>query len=456
MRHEAILPAPALEGLRRWLAERRKASELSVRRIPFRECERWSFRHGCLEHESGRFFSVVGVACVEGPAHLGGLSQAMIDQPEIGILGFVVRHASTGWQWLLQAKTEPGTVGGTQIGPSVQATRSNYMRVHGGRPTRMLELFTEEGAAARPLTDVEQSEQGDRFLGKYNRNQVVEVDPGLASLDEAGWRWSSAAEVRTALHADFLVNTDARSVLASADWSLFADPGQPGPFARWGDGEGLGARLRESLACEGGQEALAAFALLEKCRRRTPVRIEQVALDALPGWALHEREIHPRAADRDSRVQAFAVRTRDREVTSWCQPLLTNGVEGRVALLCARLDGALRFLLNASFELGLKEGAQFTASWVSGAGHGNPEGVAALLDDPASRAHASVLQSDEGGRFMNSIARYELIEVDPAAAREVAGDVAWVSLAALRAMIARRGALTNELRSSLSLLLAWA
>jgi hypothetical protein len=93
---------------------------------------------------------------------------------------------------------------------------------------------------------------------------------------------------------------------------------------------------------------------------------------------------------------------------------------------------------------------------VSGAGHGNPEGVAALIDEPASITHASVRQSDEGGRFMDSIARYELVEVDPASAREVSGDVAWVSLAAIRAMIGRRGAFTNELRSNLSLLLAWA
>ncbi len=449
-------PAPDLEGLRRWLEERRQASELSVRPIPFGECERWSFREGCLRHETGRFFSVTGVACLEGPAHLKGLTQPMIDQPELGILGFVVRRASAGWQWLLQAKTEPGTVGGTQIGPSVQATRSNYTRVHGGRPTRMLELFTAGDARSRPLTDVEQSEQGDRFLGKYNRNVVVEVDPDGLSLDESGWRWSSAAEVRAALHSNFLVNTDARSVLVSADWRLLADPGQPGPFARWRDGDGLGARLCESLACEDEQDALAALELLERCRKRTPVRLARVRLEALPGWTVDEGTIHAQAAGRDPRVQAFAVQTHDREVPAWCQPLLTNALEGRVALLCAQRDGVLKFLLNASCELGLAEGAQFAPSWVSGIGHGNPEGVAALIDDPASRTHASVRQSDEGGRFMNSIARYELIEVDPGAAREVSGDVAWVGLSALRRMCARRGALTNELRSSLSLLLAWA
>lgn len=449
-------PTPDLEGLRRWLEERRQASELSVRRIPFGECDRWSYRQGCLRHETGRFFSVVGVACEEGPAHLLGLTQPMVDQPETGILGFVVRRYATGWEWLLQAKTEPGTVGGTQVGPSVQATRSNYMRVHGGRPTRMLELFTGDSAASRSLTDVEQSEQGDRFLGKYNRNRVVEVDPGLASLDEAGWRWSPAAEVRAALHSDFLVNTDARSVLVSADWHLFADPGQPGPFAQWRGDEGIGSRLRESLACGDDRDAGAAFDLLERCRRRTPVRLARMPLEALPGWTVDEWAIHAQADDRDPRVQAFAVQARDREVISWCQPLLTNGTQGRVVLLCAQRGGVLMFLLNASFELGLEEGAQFTSSWVSGPGHGNPAGVAALMDDPASRTHASVLQSDEGGRFMNSIARYELVEVDPEAAREVSGDVAWVSLAALRALGARRGATTNELRSCLSLLLAWA
>jgi len=448
-------PATDLVGVRRWLEERRQASGLSVRRIPFGECVRWGFSQGCLRHETGRFFSVVGVACLEGPAHLKGLTQPMVDQPEIGILGFVVRRdPSSEWQWLLQAKTEPGTVGGTQIGPSVQATRSNYMRVHGGRPTRMLELFTGNATASRTISDAEQSEQGDRFLGKYNRNMVVEGDPGLCELDDARWRWSSAAEVRAALGSDFLVNTDARSVLVSADWRLLADPGEKSPFARGRGRDEFGARLGDSLACRDDQDARSAIDLLERCRRRTPVRLARVGLDALPGWTVDEEAIHARAADRDPQVQAFAVRTHDREVPSWCQPLLANATEGRVALLCTQRDGALRFLLNASFELGFEEGAQFTSSWVSGAGHRNPEGVAALLDDPASRTHARVLQSDEGGRFMNSIARYEVIEVDPVAAKEISGDVAWLSLAAMRTMSARRGALTNELRSSLSLLLA--
>jgi oxidase EvaA len=186
------------------------------------------------------------------------------------------------------------------------------------------------------------------------------------------------------------------------------------------------------------------------------VRLERVALDALPGWTVDDWAIHAQEAERDPRVEALAVQARDREVPSWCQPLLANSSEGRVVLLCAQWDGVLKFLVNASFELGLKEGAQFTSSWVSGAGHGNPEGVADLIDDPSSHTHASVLQSDEGGRFMNSIARYEVTEVDPGAAGQVSGDVAWVSLAALRRLVARRGVFTNELRSAISILLAWA
>ena len=85
----------------------------------------------------------------------------MIDQPELGWLGFVVRTAGAGVEWLVQAKTEPGNVHGTQLAPTLQATRSNFTRVHGGRPTRFLDLFRAGDAV---LSDGPHSEQGSAFL----------------------------------------------------------------------------------------------------------------------------------------------------------------------------------------------------------------------------------------------------------------------------------------------------
>lgn len=58
----------------------------------------------------------------------------------------------------------------------------------------------------------------------------------------------------------------------------------------------------------------------------------------------------------DPSVQAFSIETDVREVSAWCQPLMSNVEQGEIVLLCAERDGVLQFMLNISFEPGLKEG----------------------------------------------------------------------------------------------------
>lgn len=437
-----------------WLVRRRASTRLHVGRIPFSQCEGWIQDEGALRHVTGRFFSIRGCRCESDLPHLDGLELPMVDQPEVGILGFVVRRDADGFEWLLQAKAEPGTVGGTQVGPTVQATWSNYMRVHGGAPTRMLDLFQDGGPAIRRWLDVEQSEQGDRFIGKYNRNMVVEVDAADLSCDDPMWRWFSARDVRAALLADFAINTDSRSVIFCADWALLADDGKL-PFARHAGQGGFGEILLNSLAAASPALLDDAIGRLERARQRGAVRLKCVPLHALGTWRVDDMGIHPLPPLKDPCVQAFAVQTDVREVSAWCQPLMTNVELGRIVLLCAVREGVLRFMLNISFEPGLREGAQFTPSFVSGIGHANPSGVEALLARSDAYVHASARQSDEGGRFMHSVAEYSLVEVPAGAAESFAEGVVWVDLGTLRGMASQRGLLTNELRSAASMLLAW-
>ena len=44
----------------------------------------------------------------------------------------IIKNVNTN-KYLLQAKVEPGNINKIQISPTVQATRSNYLRIHGGK-----------------------------------------------------------------------------------------------------------------------------------------------------------------------------------------------------------------------------------------------------------------------------------------------------------------------------------
>ena len=69
---------------------------------------------------------------------------------------------------------EPGNVNIIQLSPTVQATKSNYTKVHNGKQPEYLEYFT-TSSKSRILIDQLQTEQGARFLKKRNRNMIVEV-----------------------------------------------------------------------------------------------------------------------------------------------------------------------------------------------------------------------------------------------------------------------------------------
>lgn len=444
-----------------WLDQQRLKSRLTVKPIPFAECIGWQFDKGALVHQSGGFFSVRGCRYHRPHPGVTDVYLPMIDQPEVGLLGFVFRKKDHGWEWLLQAKTEPGNVGGTQIGPSVQATESNWMRRHGGKPTPMLDLFATSCQGSELITDIKQSEQGDRFLGKYNRNAVVRVGEDVNTPDGGIWRWFPAEQLLVELGNDYVVNTDSRSVLWCSNWNFLLAPGQSTPFGRWRGKGGFGEALLNSVSVPINQPEdqsgyFKAVAMLKLMRCNPTTMIELLPLDALEGWSLNRFSLSPdQPAGAAHSVRAISVQAEDREVTSWCQPILASREEQRVVLLCSLKDDVLHFALNLSAEPGFREGIQFSPSLVTGVGHENPAEWLDACTDPKAIIRAETRQSDEGGRFLSSIALYQILEVPSQWISVPVSHGVWVTLSAARRMSSASGLLNNELRSALSVLLSW-
>jgi oxidase EvaA len=142
-------------------------------------------------------------------------SQPFIEQREIGTLGFIARLRDGSLDLLVHAKAEPGNVGIIQLAPTCQATASNRDRVHGGELPPFSSYF--DNIAGDILCDTLQSEHGSRFLGKLNRNVFVVDD---VDTDYSLHRWIPFELFKTLLGIDFLVNTDARSVLCCTDWRI--------------------------------------------------------------------------------------------------------------------------------------------------------------------------------------------------------------------------------------------
>ena len=180
-----------------------------IKRILFSECCNWKIKKE-IYHETKRYFSIIGLKKEESETIL-------IRQEEIGILGVISYSDKNENFFLILLKEEPGNIPLSQWAPTVQATKSNYEQVHGGKATPYLDVFMNESDV-----DILASEQGDKFYNKFNRNTIRFTPQMLVPFNDA-YKWVSTKELKENLRKNYYINTDLRSVIATSKWTFYAD-----------------------------------------------------------------------------------------------------------------------------------------------------------------------------------------------------------------------------------------
>jgi len=425
-----------------WLEERLAANRFEVTRIPFDRLTHWHFapETGNLVHAAGRFFSVEGLTVRTDYGPTGSWSQPIVNQPEVGILGILVKEFDGVLHCLMSAKMEPGNINTLQLSPTVQATRSNYTQAHHGAATLYLEHFVHP-TRGRVLVDVLQSEQGSWFHRKSNRNMVVEVVEDIAL--EPDFCWLTLGQVLELMDHDNLVNMDARTVLSCLP---FAPPDPDAGLRRPGFGR--------SLAPDpGGHEIADLLSWFTEAKTRYFLHAERVPLRALPGWHQTATEI-AHDEDRYFRVIAAAVAATNREVAQWSQPLIEPLADGLVALLVTEIDGVLHALMHIRVEPGYLDIIEMapTVQCTVANYRGLPGAYRPpFLDQVLAAAPAQILYdtllSEEGGRFYHAQNRYQIIEVAEPVAPPPDADFRWVTLGQLGELLRHSHYLNVQARS---------
>ncbi|WP_073760791.1 NDP-hexose 2,3-dehydratase family protein [Streptomyces sp. CB02923] len=426
-------PAPALPGdLGRWFAEAAERTYTRSRRIALDALEGWhtDARTGDLVHDRGVFFTVEGLAVSAPDGPVRQWAQPILDQPETGILGLLAKDFGGVPHFLMQAKPEPGNAGGLQLAPTVQATRSNFTREHGGRAVPYLRHFRAP-PSRRLVADVRQSEQGAWFYRKRNRNMIVRTTEDVEVLP--GHRWMTLPQVNALLAAGDVVNMDARSVLACL-------PPPPGPAGR---------------AAHSGREILR---WLTDVRSRAGLRTRPVPLRGLPGWHRTEHAVS-HDSGRFFDIVAVEVRAGGREVRRWTQPMLRPRGTGVIAFLLTRIDGVPHVLVHAAAEPGSVDEAELTATVCCTPENydllppgARPRFLDEVLEAPPERVLFDALLSEEGGRFHHALNRYLIVAVDGPEPYEAAGDHRWVTPHQLSALLRHSHYVTVQARSLLTCL----
>ena len=212
-------PMNSTEDILDWVAQKNKETKVRIRRIPFSEEGVWRYdpATGEIRNTDGTFFRIKGLVEKAGDRVLH--EQPIILQKEIGYLGIIGKVIDGVMYFLMQAKVEPGNVNRIQISPTIQATKSNFMQVHGGRAPAYLEYFSNK-KNYEIIVDQIQSEQSSRFLGKRNRNIIIVVDEKEDVPVLPSHKWMTLGQIKAFMHVDNLVNMDTRTVISCIPFAL--------------------------------------------------------------------------------------------------------------------------------------------------------------------------------------------------------------------------------------------
>ncbi|WP_405987820.1 NDP-hexose 2,3-dehydratase family protein [Streptomyces sp. NBC_00986] len=433
-----------------WFTQRCRVNSYKVTKVPLDRLDGWSVEKdsGNLTHRSGRFFSVQGLDVTDSGRAVDAWQQPVIVQPEHGILGILVKEFDGVPHCLLQAKMEPGNINLVQLSPTVQATKSNYTRVHGGRPVAYLEHFVAP-RTGRVLFDALQSEQASWFLAKRNRNMIVLTDEDVPVLDD--FCWLSFDQIAELLQIDDLVNMDTRTVLSGAV-AL-----RPRPAA--GEDGSFSAALVDSLRPQARSlhDTTDLLSWFTEAKGRATLSRRLIPLSEVRDWSAADGVI-AHDEGRHFTVLGVAAEAPSREVAGWTQPMFAPRSRGVIAFLVRRVAGVLHLLVQTRVETGaldrieMAPTVQCQPADYAGLRAGRPAFLDEVLSASARQIRFDALQSEEGGRFYHAHSRYLLIEVDEDFPLEVPPEFAWMTVRQLMDFVRFGSHLNVEARSLLTLL----
>ena len=444
-------PWNSTDEIMEWIASRNREVKVEVSPVPFVELTGWHFDEetGNLCHDSGKFFSVVGIDVYANSGTAKRWTQPIINQPEVGYLGIICREVNGVMYFLLQAKIEPGNVNCVQLSPTLQATRSNYTQVHGGRKPAYLDYFRN----ARPrqiILDQLQSEQGARFFRKRNRNIIIKVDEELE--DNIDFKWLTLGQIRRLMRHDNLVNMDTRTVLSGLCFK------EAPFFARTIVSDFGQALLDSEERLEGVNTTDQILHHISGLKSKYELVTEKIPLRKVKDWIVSQTEIR-REDSLFFKVLGVNVEIANREVSSWCQPIVQPMQEGLSVLFAKRIGGVMHLLLQAKVECGNFDVVELapTIQCLTG-NYKNPIGYvpeyldAFMTGRCVERIVFDTRQSEEGGRFYHEQNRNVVAVVNDEVPDDPPEDFIWLTLGQVKEFLRFNNYLNIQVRSLISAL----
>lgn len=446
-----------IKEILQWLKVQNDRVHVKVEQTCFSKLRGWHYdkSRGSLCHESGRFFSIDGIQVETNWGGVNQWDQPIINQPEIGYLGFLVKEFNGVLHFLVQAKIEPGNVNNVQLSPTLQATKSNYLQVHNGKKPDYLDYFTH----AKPnqiLVDQLQSEQGARFLRKRNRNIIVRIDDDIEIREN--FKWLTLAQIKSLIQYDNVVNMDTRTVISGI------------PFGNYNrDTVEFFNFLNCSASCKENNTFLISalisvgalhsldeiISFITKYKSHFELQISGKDLNKLDDWVFSDDQIR-HAENKFFKVIPVDVEIGSREVKAWSQPLVYPAQKGLCVFVCKEINGKIHFAVQAKVECGNLDILELapTVQCLTGNYQETAAGRLPFLNYVLNADSNQILhdsyQSEEGGRFYHEQNRNMIILAGDEIPVKLPERYMWMTLNQLSVFLKFNNYLNIQARSLIS------
>jgi oxidase EvaA len=449
-----------MEYLLKWVNQKISETKVKVTEVPLNELKDWNFEEdkGMIRHKSGKFFSIEGIHIETNFGVKSNWDQPIINQPEIGFLGIITKEFNGILHFLIQAKIEPGNINIVQLSPTLQATRSNYTRIHHGRSPLYLEYFNGE-KESKILIDQFQSEQGARFLKKRNRNIIIEIVPNTPIVEHENFIWVTLRQLNELMRKDNLINMDTRTVISSVFFYLSTES-QPKGFL---SDTGFNQTKKKGLLCllENNSPYLSIGQIISwitSLKFNYELSVRSKSLLQLDCWTYDGTTIH-HEENKYFQVIGVDVEIDNREVISWNQPMIKPAQEGILGFIIKKIDNTYHFLVQAKVEAGnfdILELAPTVQCLTGNYRTGFNEYSVPFIKEVVEAKHEQIWhrshQSEEGGRFYHEQNLNMIVEVDDQFPLEVPENYCWMTLDQLNNFMRFNNYLNIGARSLISLI----
>ncbi|MEM8660407.1 MAG: NDP-hexose 2,3-dehydratase family protein [Pseudomonadota bacterium] len=403
-------------------------ADFQLEKVPAADAPQWTESEGKLQHESGGYFSCVGISSATS-------EHIMLYQPQSAITGLLRARHEDGERYLLQARAEPGCINSAQFGPTVQSTPANIQRAHGGRAPPFIERFMEGSVLDALVDDTSQLDLGERYLHKCKRSILLETEQ--FQLEDQNYVWATVPALLEGLATSTFFNIDLRSILAIANWSTQVDEPELGPVS---------TLVLKSMQKEMREQVFGILAKALAAGSDTPAQL--ISIDKLQNWSRTDMGWYEIEHQRGYAVEFYSVCASLREIGTWVQPLINSHNKGEALLACRVRHKSLELFVKPTLESGIR-GAVLGPSHLCYPGAQIEKPL--WVESAAYTLWIGTTESDEGGRFFQDATDYKLVWLNEGC--EIQEQGYWVTVAELKALLRLSNTVSIQLRALASLLL---